>query len=103
METFDVEIILPKEKTMLMEKGVVRGEIDTLNDVLEHPSKKSLNSTSDVTKKESLYEAHLRAGLIETITVTIPESGKAENVFKSASNLVCEISTYSNIQFSRKF
>ena len=106
LETFDVEIILQKEKIMSMKKGVVRGEVDTLNDVftlLEHPSKKTLNSTSDVIKKESLYEAHLRAGLIKTITVIIPESGKAENVFKSASNLVGEISTYSNIQFSRKF
>ena len=30
-------------------------------------------------KKESLYEAHFRAGLLMTITATIPESGLIPN------------------------
>ena len=62
---------------MLRKKGALREEAEFVNDVftpLEHPG----NKNSDVeifNKKETIYEGHVRAGLIGKITVALPESG----------------------------
>jgi hypothetical protein len=61
----------------LSKKGALRVEVDFVNDVfttLEHPG----NRNADVeilNKKETIYEGHVRAGLIGNITVALPESG----------------------------
>jgi hypothetical protein len=42
--------------------------------VLEHPMKKMAKTETNF-KKESLYESHVRAGLVKRIEVTLPETG----------------------------
>ena len=57
------------------------------NDVftlLEHPSIKGMKGETPgdkVTKEETMYEAHVRAGLVTTITVTISGSGTTSVFF----------------------
>ena len=55
-------------------------ESEIVNDVftiLEHPSKSAqkLSESDRLCKKETLFEAHVRAGLVKLISVTIPASG----------------------------
>ena len=57
-------------------------EIQLSNDVftvLEHPYKRLASDADKTKKKESIYEAHFRAGLVMTFTATIPESGLIPN------------------------
>ena len=82
VEKVQLEIIFQQPKIMSFKRGLYSEEIQLSDDVftvLEHPYKK-LASDADMTKKkESIYEAPFRAGLVMTITATIPESGLIPN------------------------
>lgn len=79
IETCQVEIILQKPKIMIQKRGNYQIEMKVNNDVftvLEHPMRKMPKGETTF-KKESLYECHVRAGLVKTIEVILPESGDA--------------------------
>ena len=80
VEQYEIEIILQKSKLMLKKKGNYRAETETANDVftlLEHPMTKKV-TVENLDKKESLYEGRVRADLVKSITVILPESGKSQ-------------------------
>ena len=91
LEKVKLEIIFQQPKIMSFKRGINSEEIQLSNDVftvLEHPYKKLASDADKAKKKESLYEAHFRAGLVMTITATIPESGLIPN-FKFFSFFSC--------------
>ena len=82
VEEVKLEIIIQQPKIMSFKRGISSEEIQLSNDVftvLEHPYKRLASDADKTKKKESIYEAHFRAGLVMTITATIPESGLIPN------------------------
>jgi hypothetical protein len=76
-ESYQIEIILQIPKIMIQKRGNYQIEMEVNNDVftvLEHPMKKMAKTETNF-KKESLYESHVRAGLVKRIEVTLPETG----------------------------
>ena len=67
VDRIDIEVVLQKSKLIVRKKGINRGEAEASNDVftlLEHPSVKSTKVETlgdNVTKKETMFEAHVRA------------------------------------------
>ena len=79
IEKFEVEIILQKSQISLKKKGINGVESEIANDVftiLEHPSKSihKLSESEKLMKKETLYDAHVRAGLVKIISVSFRPS-----------------------------
>lgn len=82
IESYEIEIVLQNPKIWIKKRGSYQIETEVKNDVftvLEHPMKKK-EKTETLIKKETIYESHVRAGLIKTIEVTLPESGNAQFV-----------------------
>ena len=81
VEKFEVEIILQKSQISLKKKGKNGAESEIVNDVftiLEHPSKsvQKLSESERLMKKETLYEVHVRAGLVKVITANFIDEQK---------------------------